>query len=106
MIPNLQLLEGRQNESKNASTFVDWLLEKNPMEQEHFKHINYIPLDVGLDFKNFKDFFTKRKLKLKEELKKVLSINDDIVIDSDVVNATSLNEDIDAGNILESINLQ
>lgn len=79
-IPNLQLLEGRQNESKNATAFNIWLSRKNESEQTHFKISNYIPEDISIEFKDFLMFYEKRKTKLKEELKKVLAINNDAQI--------------------------
>lgn len=80
MVPNLQLMEGRQNESKNASEFNHWLGLKNESEQSHFKISNFIPEDEDLDFKNFKSFFNQRKIKLKNELKNVFAINNEIRI--------------------------
>ncbi|WP_347069042.1 DUF262 domain-containing protein [Flavobacterium sp. WV_118_3] len=82
-IPNLQLLEGRQNESKNATAFNIWLSRKNEYDQTHFKTSNYIPEDISIEFKDFLIFYEKRKTKLKEELKKVLAINNDAQITSE-----------------------
>jgi len=80
MVPNLQLMEGRQNESKNDTTFIDWLPKKfkEKSAQEHFKFSNFIPEEESLELKNFMAFFEKRKTKLKEELKKILAISNDI----------------------------
>lgn len=83
MIPNLQLLEGRQNESKNATKFLTWLSQKNKNEQVQFKTSNFIPEDESLEFSNYKSFFEKRKRRLKEELKKVLAINNNAQISND-----------------------
>lgn len=80
MVPNLQLLEGRQNESKNATDFNIWLSKKDVSAQNHFKVSNYIPDDLSLDFKDFMKFFEERKIKIKEELKKVLAINNEAQI--------------------------
>ncbi len=80
MVPNLQLLEGRQNESKNATEFNIWLSKKDILAQNHFKISNYIPDDLSVDFKDFLTFFERRKIRLKEELKKVLAINNDAQI--------------------------
>ena len=52
MIPNLQLMEGRQNESKNCSEFKTWLSQKSEFEQQHFVVSNYIPEDENLEFIN------------------------------------------------------
>lgn len=78
MVPNLQLMEGRQNESKNASEFNEWLIQKDNNEQNLFKSTNFIPVDVNLSFSNFKIFFNERKMKLRDELKKVLSISNEV----------------------------
>ena len=83
MVPNLQLLEGRQNESKNATDLKAWLSEKDEQEQIQFKVNNFIPVEVSLDFRDFKIFFEKRKIKLKLELKKVLSINNEVRISNE-----------------------
>lgn len=80
MLPNLQLMEGRQNESKNANVFKDWLELKTKSEQSHFKITNFIPLKESLEFNNFLNFFEQRKQLLKEELKKVLAINNELQI--------------------------
>jgi hypothetical protein len=76
-VPNLQLLEGRQNESKNATAFKVWLSKKEEFAQTHFKISNFIPEDISLEFIDFFNFYEERKTKLKEELKKVLAINND-----------------------------
>ena len=77
-LPNLQLMEGRENESKNKTPFKDWLhgrdTDENPniTDIAKFKKDNYIPDDVSLDFDNFKDFYETRKNMLRDELKKIL----------------------------------
>ncbi|MCW3108670.1 MAG: hypothetical protein JWQ09_3176, partial [Segetibacter sp.] len=106
MIPNLQLMEGRQNESKNATAFIEWFATKNDAEREHFQLSNYIPVDSELNFKDFKSFFEKRRVKLKEELKKVLSINKKIDVESEVISEGVLSDDIDVSNLLDNINMQ
>jgi len=95
MIPNLQLMEGRQNESKNATEFITWLSEKDEQEQKQFKVSNFIPEEVSLDFRDFKNFFEKRKIKLKTELKKVLAINNVVQITNEefLEQETDVNED-------------
>lgn len=94
MVPNLQLMEGRQNESKNATEFINWLSKKNELEQTHFRLGNFIPEGESLEFRNFKIFFEKRKNKLKVELKKVLAINNDYQITNEefLTQETEINE--------------
>jgi uncharacterized protein with ParB-like and HNH nuclease domain len=70
-LPNLQLLEGRENESKNASPFGEWF-ETNITYKEKYKQDNYIPIDVGLEFNLFHEFYEKRKELLKIKLKELL----------------------------------
>ena len=83
MIPNLQLMEGRQNESKNATEFYIWLSQKNQSEQVHFKISNFIAENVSLSFSDFKTFFEARKILLKEKLKEVLAINNEVQISNE-----------------------
>lgn len=83
MIPNLQLMEGRENESKNASEFLPWLSKKNESYQANFKVSNYIPQGESLEFRNFKSFFEKRKSSLKQELRDVLAITSVLKVEKD-----------------------
>lgn len=77
-VPNLQFMEGRENVTKNATPFSIWLAHKNDSEVSHFKASNHIPVEESLEFSNFKSFYENRKTILKNELKKVLAINNDI----------------------------
>lgn len=72
-LPNLQLLEGRENESKNATPFVDWFAT-SVTNKEHYKEVHYIPKDILLDFKMFNDFYEKRKALLKTKLQNILKL--------------------------------
>lgn len=77
-LPNLQLMEGKENESKNKSPFKDWLYGKdshgisNVIDSKKFKKDNYISDTVSLDLKDFDRFYEQRKNKLRSEIKKVL----------------------------------
>jgi hypothetical protein len=62
-IPNLQMLNGILNESKNARPLVEWIQENNVDLNNQL-----IPSDVSLDIKDFKGFFEKRRAMLKERL--------------------------------------
>ena len=66
-IPNLQMLNGILNESKNAKPLADWVRE-NKIDLDN----QLIPTDVSLDIKDFKEFLTKRKALLKERLMKIV----------------------------------
>lgn len=74
-LPNLQLMYGKDNIKKSATSINNWLSSKKPQEIEEFKKNNYFPDSVDLSFSNFIDFFEKRKAMLREELKNVLSLN-------------------------------
>jgi len=80
-VPNLQLMEGRQNESKKATPFKTWFAQKDKAAQEKFAADNYLPENIGLEFENFKSFFERRKEKLKKELDKVLALTSNKIPD-------------------------
>lgn len=77
-LPNLQLMEGKENESKNRTPFKDWLFGKdsnghpNVVDPVKFKKDNYISDTIGLDLKDFDNFYQERKNRLRTEIKKVL----------------------------------
>lgn len=62
-IPNLQLLEGKENESKNKQDLEEWLKTHTA---------KYLPENISYKLDNFTEFFEKRKELLKAELKKIL----------------------------------
>lgn len=66
-LANLQLLEGRENESKKATPLVDWL--KVTGNRENTK---YLPEDVSCELANFEEFMKKRQEKMSEKLKEIL----------------------------------
>lgn len=69
-LPNLQLLEGRENESKLNTPFLEWL-EKNVDDKDKYKKDNFIP-DCDLDIIYFDQFLEKRKAVMKEKIKELL----------------------------------
>lgn len=73
-VPNLQLMERRQNSSKNDTSFKEWFMQKDEADRIAFSKNNYLPDDVGLEFKNFMEFFKQRKEKLRLELRKALKV--------------------------------
>ena len=79
-MPNLQLMEGRQNESKNAKPFIEWLDgadgngKKNVADKDKFYLDNYIPASTELSISNFEDFYQKRKTLLVDEIHSILNI--------------------------------
>ena len=66
-LANLQLLEGRENESKKATPLVDWL--EVPGNKENTK---YLPKDVSCELKNFEKFMKKRQELMSKALKEIL----------------------------------
>ena len=66
-IPNLQMLNGILNESKNDTPLKDWIVV-NKVDLDN----QLIPKDLSLDIKDFKNFITKRKETLKERLIKIV----------------------------------
>lgn len=66
-IPNLQLLEGRENESKNKSPLEKWMNE--PKNRDCVK---YLPTNVPLDLCHFEEFYTARKMMMCNQLKSIL----------------------------------
>jgi hypothetical protein len=63
-------MEGRENNSKNATPFKDWLL--NQPDKDKFLTDNYIDINQSLEFKDFEDFFENRRNKLKTALQNLL----------------------------------
>ena len=77
MLPNLQLMEGRENERKNKTPFFHWINGVNnngtPIisDKKKFLKDNYIP-NESYEFDNFENFFSARKTILKEKLREIL----------------------------------
>lgn len=71
-LPNLQLMEGATNQSKNDTAFETWILTLGAAK-DHFIKTNYIPGNVSFKLADFETFFTARKDILRTELKKVLT---------------------------------
>lgn len=65
-LANLQLLEGRENESKNASSFADWM-----SDPDNARWAKYIPKNVSYDIADFGDFIVERQKLMFAELKRI-----------------------------------
>lgn len=65
-LPNLQLLEGSNNESKNDTPLVEWLEQGNK--------VKYLPKDISYELNNFADFYHKRRQLMTDELRRILNI--------------------------------
>jgi hypothetical protein len=76
MLPNLHLLEGKENQSKLATPFEDWLKKECPKDadQKMFLRNHHIP-DVSLDLNEFAGFFEKRKVLLKGKLIELFNVS-------------------------------
>lgn len=66
-LANLQLLEGRENEDKNATPFVDWM-----KFNENREDAKYLPSDVSYELSNFEEFMEKRQELMSKALKVIL----------------------------------
>ena len=66
-LANLQLLEGRENERKNATPLVDWI--KVIANSENAK---YMPSDSSFELSHFEDFMDKRQKLMSDALKAIL----------------------------------
>lgn len=66
-LANLQLLEGRENESKNATPLVDWL-----KVTENRENAKYLPCDISYELSNFEEFMEKRQELMSKALKDIL----------------------------------
>jgi uncharacterized protein with ParB-like and HNH nuclease domain len=66
-LANLQLLEGRENESKNATPLVDWL-----KEPENMDNVKFLPDGISYELSNFEEFMQKRQELMSKLLKDIL----------------------------------
>jgi hypothetical protein len=76
-VPNLQLLEGKLNQTKNDAKLIDWVKRMNERDMEAFVRDNYFPDGVGLEFAQFMDFYQQRKEILRSKLKKLLAVSNE-----------------------------
>jgi len=67
LLPNLQLLEGRENERKNKKPLEEWLRESG-------NKIEYCSANCSYKIEDFEIFFTEREMEMKKQLKKVFGI--------------------------------
>lgn len=66
-LANLQLLEGRENERKNATPLVDWIDVRANRE-----NAKYMPSDSSFELSHFEDFMDKRQKLMSDALKAIL----------------------------------
>ena len=60
-------MEGRENESKNATLLVDWL-----KVTENSENAKYLPSDVSYELAYFEEFMEKRQKLMSKALKDIL----------------------------------
>lgn len=65
-LPNLELLEGSENESKNDMSLTDWINKGNKVEYSDEKE--------STDLYNFENYYKKRKEKMVTELKRIFDV--------------------------------
>ena len=66
-LANLQLLEGRENESKNDTDLIKWL--EDPKNRDNAK---YLPEGVSYELSYFEEFMEKRQKLMSDALKSIL----------------------------------
>ena len=66
LLPNLQFLEGSENEHKNKTPLKEWISEGNSIE--------YLPIGVSFNFIDFGVFFEKRRILIKKKLFEIFGI--------------------------------
>lgn len=71
-LPNLQLLEGRSNGSKNDMSLMDYYHDMNDEQKARFRKEALIPDGVSLELDHFGEFYEKRKELLKAKLRQLL----------------------------------
>lgn len=71
-LPNLQMLDGSENESKKDKSLEQWVQENCGNDRSGFLKKHLIPDNIDLSLEKFDDFFEARKNLLIDELKKVL----------------------------------
>jgi hypothetical protein len=71
-LPNLQLMEGAENENKRARPFDEWL-DASSLDKAHFLITNHIPANISVSLKHFEEFYESRKSLLRDKIKAVLN---------------------------------
>ena len=71
-LPNLHLLGGRQNASKNDMRLVDYYNDMNDEQKAVFRKEALIPDGVSLELEHFGEFYEKRKALLMDKIRQLL----------------------------------
>ena len=72
-VPNLQLLEGRENTVKQATDLSKWVNNKAD-DSTYYRKRNYILDEQSLELENFEDFFANRKQLLRKKLYELFDV--------------------------------
>lgn len=71
-LPNLQLLEGRSNGSKNAMRLAGYYNDMNDEQKAEFCKEALIPEGVSFELEYFEDFYENRKALLSKKIRQIL----------------------------------
>lgn len=69
LLPNLQFLEGSENEAKNETPLIDWINQGNTIE--------YCPDGVSFELQDFDAFFAARRILIKKKLFEIFDLTYD-----------------------------
>lgn len=72
-VPNLQLLEGRENTVKQATDLSKWVNNKAD-DSTYYRKRNYILDEQSLELADFEDFFAHRKQLLRKKLYELFDV--------------------------------
>lgn len=67
-LANLQLLEGRENEKKNATPLTEWL-----KKSENMDNAKYLPDGISYELSNYEQFMEERQKLMSDALKDILT---------------------------------
>lgn len=78
-LANLQLLQGLPNQEKSDQEFEAWLQDTHPKPADltSYRQLHLIP-DVALSFDRFPEFVKARELLIKERLREILEIKQEV----------------------------
>lgn len=76
-LANIQLLQGQVNSGKQDTAFALWVTTQYPHDGERGLYLaaNDIPGDVSLEFKEFSNFYEKRRDRLRSRLANLLNVD-------------------------------
>ena len=85
-LANLQLLQATTNVEKKDKQFADWLNEQfnNETDKGNFLIQNHISAETSLQFKDFIEFYDKRRSSLKTKLMQILNVKkgEELILES------------------------